>query len=135
MEKLTSDLELNFLDKVCKDKIIKRPRTPSIWLGEPLYHDVAQIRMAKGENVILILGNDETLKSIQEKANSNEPIVTVNTFDNRTVYLNTSFIISAEVLTIVEQRLHSDNNFFATGDYVCRYLLPKGQTVTFSNAL
>jgi len=121
-------LEKNNLNELHKKPTIGYPMTPGNWVGKEEYRDITKINMIKSQEFIEKI-SPETLADLMA---ANRPLI-AKTFDGRTITLNLRYMEKAEDFTMVTRQYESQNPNFLKGTYICRWLLPLGETVEFVN--
>lgn len=111
------------------------PRTPSRWVGEPQYKPITSITMSCGGG----MGGSKWHEYVErvEEIPSNS-IITLKRIGGHGTYaedikVNTSFIVSAEDLTLVTIHLDSDNPHFRRGLFEYKVLVRDGHKVRLSD--
>lgn len=127
-----------YFDKITENTELGVPMTPGRWASKPIYKDVTILYM-KGPIGYTGLRDKEVLEKIDfaeisQKMQTNTPLI-AKTFDGRTIVLNLRYMTKCEDFTMVSRDYNSENWNFQTGIYTCRWLLPLGNKVTFSDKL
>ena len=121
-------LEYNF-DKLYDDEVIKRPRTPSVWVTKDVcYDEITRIKMSCGGG----MGGSKWYEYVERVpldalAKIGRGCVVLRTYEGKDVLINMDYVVEAEQFTVASAVLDSRNPYFPVGYYKFCYLIEDGR--------
>lgn len=127
---MSNFVKTNF-EEIYKPDYLKKPMTPSEWVGGVSYLPVTRLKMTCGGGLGGSLWYEYVQRvSLEIFSIVQSPFVTLRTWDNKEVFLNKSYIVKAEQFVIASAVLNSRNPNFPMGEYTYCYLVEDGHKLS-----